>query len=395
MRPADSLRTGPTGPPGGATGGAAERLAPPIAPWLHAEPDAWLRHVLAIHFDPDTGAPYWLERQRALGIDVRREIRTRADLVHLGPMPEDDLARVPLPDWLPRGVRERPEDWVVVESGGTTGVPKTTLYREPELRQVFVDPFTAVARSQGFPQGALWLFAGPTGPHVIGRAARENARALGSPEPFCLDFDPRWAKRLEPGSMGQRRYLDHVVGQALRILRVQEIGVLFSTPVMLLALAEELEPEYRERIGGVFYGGLPIDPDDAHRLREAFPRAVHLAGFGNTLLGLALELRPSADGRRAYFYPGARLHLRLVKDGKGQEKGQETDAAEGERGRVVASRLDESFLLVNLYERDEATRLPVPGEGSSDGAPWPVTNPGLGDPGPLTKDAPAGSAGLY
>lgn len=120
-----------------------------------------------------------------LGIDVRREIRTRDDLRLLGPMPEEDLARRPLEEWLPRGVRERPDTWVVVES----------------------EPFTAVARAQVFPRrwplGARWLFAGPTGPHVIGRAARENARALGSP-PFCLDFDPRWAKRLEPPAPSSR-----------------------------------------------------------------------------------------------------------------------------------------------------------------------------------------------
>jgi len=362
-----------------------------------------LRHVLAIHFDPARGAPYWLERQRALGIDVRREIRTRDDLRLLGPMPEEDLAHRPLEEWLPRGVRERPDTWVVVESGGTTGPPKTTLYREDELRQVFVDPFTAVARAQGFPRrwplGARWLFAGPTGPHVIGRAARENAHALGSPEPFCLDFDPRWAKRLEPGSMARQRYLDHVVEQALRILRTQilhtdGVGVLFSTPVMLLALADELEPACRERIGGIFYGGLPVDPDDARRLEEAFPRAVHLAGFGNTLLGLALELRPSPDGRREYFYPGARLHVRLVRDGKDAFE----DVAVGERGRVVASRLDESFLIVNLPERDEATRLPVPSTATStrarSRAPWPIVNPGLGDPGPLGAHTAGASAHL-
>lgn len=374
------------------------------ASWLSAEPDVWLRHVLSIHFHPETGTPYWLQRQRELGLDVRRHVRTRRELALLGPTPERDLTGRPLEELVPRTVRERRGDWVVVESGGTLGTPETTLYLEDELRRIFVDPFTAVARVNRFPQGARWLFAGPTGPHVIGRAARENARALGSAEPFCIDFDPRWAKRLAPGSMARRRYLGHVVEQAVRIVRTQGIEVLFSTPVMSLALAEELGPEHRECIRGVFYGGLPIEPDDALRLRRAFPRAVHLAGFGNTLLGLALELRPSPDGRRRYFYPGARLDVRLVRRAaelppelRSPEQRLLREVADGERGQVVASRLDESFLIVNLFERDEATRLPAP----TAGAPWPVVNPGLGDPGPLTsantetESRAASAAGFY
>lgn len=356
--------------------------------WLNAEPDVWLRHVLSIHFHPETGTPYWLERQRELGLDVRRQVRTRRQLALLGPTPEEDLVDRPLEELIPRHVRQRRGEWVVVESGGTLGSPKTTLYLEDELRRIFADPFTAVARVNRFPQGARWLFAGPTGPHVIGRAARENARALGSAEPFCIDFDPRWAKRLAPGSMARQRYLGHVIEQTVRIVRTQDIEVLFSTPVMLLALAAELGREHRKRIRGVFYGGLPIEPDDSLRLQRAFPRAVHLAGFGNTMLGLALELRPSPDGRREYFYPGARLDVRLVR--RAAELPPELqppdqrllrEVADGERGQVVASRLDESFLILNLFERDEATRLPIPGAGS----PWPVVNPGLGDPGPLTS----------
>lgn len=364
---------------------------PPL--WWMADPDEWLRHVLAIHFHPETGTPYWLERQRRRGLDVRREIRSRRDLPLLGPTDEADLARRPLEELVPRGLLRRREEWVVVETGGTLGTPKTTLYLEHELRAVFADPFTAVAEANGFPRGARWLFVGPGGPHVIGRAARENARALGSAEPFTLDFDPRWAKRLAPGSMARRRYLDHVCRQALRIVRTQGIEVLFSTPVMLLALSEELEEEHRLAIRGVFYGGLPLEPQDSARLLEAFPRAIHLAGYGNTLVGLALELRPSRDGRRCYFYPGSRLHVRLVERGAGARPARERlerarlerdrlerEVAVGERGQVVASRLDESFLVVNLFERDEATRLPAPATG----APWPVVNPGIGDPGPLS-----------
>jgi hypothetical protein len=166
--------------------------------------------------------------------------------------------------------------------------------------------------------------------------------------------------------------------------------VLFSTPVVLLALAEELAPELRRRVGGVYYGGLPISPADYDRLRESFPEAVHLAGFGNTLLGLALALEPSADGHFDYYYPGVRLDVRFV----GPDGERQVD--DGEAGRLVVSRLDESFLIANLRERDEAVRLPVPAAPG----PFPIMTPGLRDPRPLSAERAGGrlepvAAGFY
>lgn len=352
--------------------------------------DRRLADVLALHFDPRTGSPYWLERQRQLGFDVRREVRRVDDLPLLGPTAPADLTTRPLEDFVPRRLLERKGEWVVAETGGTLGRPTITLWLRRELAAAFVDPFTAVATACRFPVGAGWLFVGPTGPHVIGRAMRGNARALGSAEPFTVDFDPRWAKKLPAGSLAARRYLDHVVEQALAILEVQEVGVLFSTPPVLLALAAALPAARRERIGGVFYAGMALEPEAAAELLGSFPRAVHLAGYGNSLVGLALELAPSTDGHHDYFYPLGRVALRLVP--RGDEPAAERlarEVAPGEVGQVVVSRLDDSFFLPNLFERDEAVRLPVPAK-----APWPVLSPGLRDPTPLSTGRPV-AQGLY
>jgi hypothetical protein len=283
---------------------------------------------------------------------------------------------------------------VVVETGGTTGRPKTTLYTEGELNAFFVEPFAEIARASGFPEGVGWLFAGPTGPHVIGRAARENARSLGSPDPFTIDFDPRWAKKLVPGSLGQRRYLDHVIAQCLRVIEQQEVGVLFTTPVVLLELADRLEREVRERIEGIFYGGMSITPDDYRQLIKGFPKAVHLSGFGNTLFGLALQQKPSTDGHFDYYYPGVRVLPRLVKRGDGGAPSAarlEHEVSDGETGQVVLTRLDESFLILNLFERDEAERLTPPIGGER----FPLVTAGLRDPRPLSESTQPAATGFY
>ena len=66
---------------------------------------------------------------------------------------------------------------------------------------------------------------------------RELARQTGSMDPFSVDFDPRWAKRLADGSLARQRYLDHVTDQALDVLEREDVGVLFTTPPALAALA--------------------------------------------------------------------------------------------------------------------------------------------------------------
>ena len=61
-----------------------------------------LRQVLRIHFDADLGTPYWLERQRELGIKAVETIRSVEDLALLGPMEERALAERPIEDLVPR-----------------------------------------------------------------------------------------------------------------------------------------------------------------------------------------------------------------------------------------------------------------------------------------------------
>ena len=46
--------------------------------------DAWVREVVAWHFDPATGCPFWLEQAAKLDWDPRQEIQAYADLRRFG-----------------------------------------------------------------------------------------------------------------------------------------------------------------------------------------------------------------------------------------------------------------------------------------------------------------------
>jgi hypothetical protein len=314
-----------------------------------------LQELLKLHLHPRHGSIYWLRRQAALGWDICDRVRGLADLVELGITHTDDFRGLPVRDFIPRAFHTLVDRFIIGETAGTSGQPCVTAYRDDEFNAAFIAPFLKVVEVTGFPQGVPWLWVGPSGPHIIGKVVRELARRTGSIDPFSVDFDPRWAKKLIEGSMARQRYLEHITEQALDVIQREEIGVLFTTPPALAALAARMTDCQRESIRGVHYGGLSLTPETLNDFRSAFPDAVHLAGYGNTLFGVVMEVADEHRVAMDYFPLGRRLVFELMR-----ESADECHEAAvcGERGRVMFHRMDESALLVNVLERDEAERTP-------------------------------------
>ncbi len=335
------------------------------AEWFGSPVDDWLRHVLEIHFHPERGSRYWIERASELGIAVLSDIKGLEDLTAFGPMDEQALACRPVEDFIPKCFFSEKKHFILGDTAGTTGNPKTTAYRDDEFYLTFVEYFGYVAEVLKFPKGVNWLWIGPGGPHIIGKAARMLPPRMGSMDAFSVDFDPRWIKKMVPGSLGWERYFQHIEDQGLHILNTQEIGVIFSTPPVIERFARKMGTGLRHGIKGVHYGGLSLDPGLYKTLKsELYPNAVHIAGYGNTLFGVCLEVEPDQQGSLKYFSPGPRLILRIVpmgnpdEDEKTQHKRLEQVVQYEERGQVVFHRLDESFLILNMFERDCAGRIP-------------------------------------
>ncbi|MFH1019146.1 MAG: hypothetical protein V1782_00835 [Pseudomonadota bacterium] len=322
-------------------------------------PASLIAEIIAIHFDPQAGSAYWLERERQLGLEATKELTCGEAFHLLGPMDTEALRTRPLLDFIPRRFHGELPAMILAETGGTTGLPIRRVYRPNEFAAAFVDSWERAADLRGFPRGGQWLFAGPSGPHVIGQSARAMARSLGSLEPFSVDCDVRWIKRQAAGSLGFALYLDHVLDQALNVIRTQNIEVLFITPPLLLALAERMTSEERGRIRGIHLGGMALSAADSEAIRhQLFPQAVVLPGYGNSLLGVLFEHTPPAPGEPpTYVADDPALWFQLV-PWQPQTPEQAPDLTvtlgPGRRGRVVAHRLDPSFLLLNLVERDTA-----------------------------------------
>ncbi|MCA9310195.1 MAG: hypothetical protein KDA21_03260 [Phycisphaerales bacterium] len=333
-----------------------------------------LRRVIDVHFDPRGGSAFWLERQQARGIDARRDVRHPDDLHLLGDMTPEMFQQRPLRDFIPRRFHQDLASFLVGQTGGTTGPGAWSAWRTDEFRAAFVDPFLAAAAHLNFPTAATWLYVGPSGPHIIGKVVRHLARGLDSHDPFSVDFDPRWARRLPDGSFAQQRYLEHVVDQAMAVIDLQPVEVIFTTPAVLARLGERMSETQRHAIRGVHYGGMPLTAEALHTFQaHTFPGAIHVSGYGNTLLGCCLELS-AAPGRELEYFPhGSRLLL-------------ETD----EDRRVRVTRLDESTLIVRMLERDVGELVPAPAD-----APAGFHLPGLRNPHSPRTIAPRQATGLY
>lgn len=219
--------------------------------------DAHTREMIAWHFDPSTGCPFWLDFAERLGWDPREHVHSYADLDKFPPFQDEWLRGGPVRRWVPRGLLGRPV--YVFETGGSTGVPKTRVNID-DFR-IDYEQFSETLDDTYFPRGSDWLMLGPTGPRRLRLAVEHLAQYRGG-ICFCVDLDPRWVVRLtREGRLRELHdYKSHVIDQALRILRSHpNIRCLFATPRLLEALCEKISL-VRAGISGVFCGGTSMTP---------------------------------------------------------------------------------------------------------------------------------------
>lgn len=371
-----------------ATGGMDQMNSMPF-------PGHW-KKVIQRHCDPDQGSPYWIDTVAQWNIDPTKDLRTLADLKHIPFCEPHILSERPVEDFIPRALLGQSDRWIVGETGGLTGSPAFTVYRNDEFHEAFIRPFLVAARRVNFPKVGRWLWIGPSGPHLIGKAARQCAFAQGQADPFAIDFDPRWARKLTPGSMSFKRYLDHVIEQSLRIINVQDISTLFTTPVVLNRLIVELSESQRSKIKGIHYGGMTSLGEDRMEWSRQFPNAVLLAGYGNTLFGVLPEFRTSGaePSEALQYYPvGNRLWFEALQEVDDTYYESNEDKSEN-IGRLVFSRFDETQMILRALERDQGKLLmPTKPELNA----LDVVYPGIENPEPWQKrqEQIAHATGLY
>jgi phenylacetate-coenzyme A ligase PaaK-like adenylate-forming protein len=322
--------------------------------------DAWTREVVAWHFSPETGTPFWLEYAAQLGWDPRREITCYDDLDKFGNFQDEWLRGGPVQRWVPRGYAGRPV--YVFETGGSTGVPKSRIAID-DFR-IDYEMFSHTLPDAAFPKGADWLHVGPSGPRRLRLAVEHLAQHRGG-ICFSVDLDPRWViKLIKAGNFEQvELYKQHVINQALTILRAHDnIRCLFITPKLLEALCEKVSLK-KLGITGIFCGGTEMTPQWCRFAHEELLQGIYFAPtYGNTLMGLAVHrpVRKEEDYAIVYYPPSPRAMVEVV-----DPEEPTRVVGYGETGRTRLTTLTKEFFMPRFLERDEAER-----EAPYEAYPW-------------------------
>jgi phenylacetate-coenzyme A ligase PaaK-like adenylate-forming protein len=313
--------------------------------------DAHVREIVHWHFSPETGCPFWLDWAKKVGWNPATEVKNFADILRFPHFQDEWLRDLPNEVWVPKKYQGKPFN--VFETGGTTGMPKQRIGWD-DFR-VDYSEFSEKLSDAHFPRGQAWLMVGPTGPRRLRLAVEHLANIRGS-SCYFIDLDPRWVKKVIGNKQFDqaRAYMDHVVDQAVMILKHRKISGMFTTPKLLEALGEKVNL-YEAGIRGVFCGGTTMAPQYVRFIVEEVleNRIGFYPTYGNSLMGLAasVPLRPEDNFSITYYAPQPRAVLRVVNPDKTTEVKNY-----GEWGRVELTTLTKEFFMPRFLERDEAIR---------------------------------------
>jgi len=197
---------------------------------------------------------------------------------------------------------------------------------------------------------------GPTGPRRLRLAVEHLANVRGG-SCYFVDLDPRWVKKvIKRGEADQaERYMQHVMEQAVEIIKHRDIQCIFTTPRLLATIGERISIP-GNGIKGCFCGGTSMTPEYVRFLQEEVleDKSLFVPTYGNTLMGLAVSIPeelPQNDYSVTYYAPQPRAVLRIVDSEK-----TEVTKDYGEYGRVELTTLTKEFFMPRFLERDEAIR---------------------------------------
>jgi hypothetical protein len=348
--------------------------------------DAHVREIVAWHFNPETGTPFWLERSKSFKFNPLKDVHRFEDLQLFGQFEDEWLRGGPVRRWVPKALQNKPI--YVFETGGTTGIPKSRINIE-DFR-IDYEMMSETLPEQYFPHGGNWLMLGPSGPRRLRLAIEHLAQHRGG-ICFCIDLDPRWVVKLINKKWMEHleEYKKHCIDQALTILKAgHDIKCMFTTPKLLEALADALAKQGKTvkdtGITGIFSGGTEFTPQFTRFACEELLEGVYMTPtYGNTLMGLACSkpVGPEDGYKISYYAPQPRAVAQVVDFddyGKVVEYGQ--------TGRVLLTTLTKEFFMPRFPERDEGER-----EMPYEKYPWD----GVSGVRPFREVAAATTVGVY
>lgn len=328
--------------------------------------ETYLQSVMELHFHPDHGTPYWLDRESELDFDPREDIRSVADLAKFPSADEDALRSPPgLRRLMPRALDATDVD--ISNSSGTTSTKKSMPYG----RAVSADmaEWYAWHVGQRSATDEDWFAIGPYGLYERHMVAAANATGQACHfvgiEPKLLKKQARVVQQMTAGVGGLLRSLPKL-GTGLKglarfeatmraaedIVSTQSFAHMASgvgIPQRLHSTLEETGPTDPEDIQTLLLSGGHVPEEEREELASLYPNASVVPMYATSFTGACID-HPDTD--HVAYYPMAPSAFLDVVDEDDER------VEEGERGRTAIHRVGSDFLWPMQVERETARREP-------------------------------------
>lgn len=309
----------------------------------------YLRGVLEIHFNPENGSPYWIEKEKNLGIDVRSEIREYKDLHKLGFSKEEDLKNRPSEDFIPKKYPKKEFD--MGESSGTTGAKKTVPWLN-EISEKIIEFYNFNLDLNDFPKNINWFSAGPSGiyeSHMESVAKKRGGLFFFSP------INPRGFKTATKKEL--KRRIKPTTEDLIEKEMKEEIEILTSSPSFFSMFMnnlemnnKELHKKIKEKTKGMIVSGTSLNPKNYQKIDEIFENPKLVPMYSNIFWGPALN--PNQEKYNLEYFPPEPFVSFEVVD---PETKKSVDYEE--RGQLLVHRIDKGFFWPNHLERDSVVKI--------------------------------------
>jgi phenylacetate-coenzyme A ligase PaaK-like adenylate-forming protein len=335
-----------------------------------------VRDIIRLHFDEESGSPYWLNKQSDLSFDPLTEIHSIEDLQlfyedeNYNGFPADKLQSEPK-SFVPQQYTN--QEYRLYSSGGRTGQPKWTAWVTSGGWERLLQKIEDQLDSNGVSSTGDWAYIGPTGPHPFGYFARELATRRDG-QFLTIDLDPRWIRKTRTDAAladngAGKKYIDHLQSQTQSVLSQygRDIGTLVSTPTVIGMLAENdaLQPL---DLDAVIFAGQAMKPENYQALDHKLEAPI-LGWYGNTLTGIAPQQAFNSETGEIRYEPVPSLAILEI-----VESAETFDRVEyGARGRVLIHILREGLFAPYHIESDAATRVKTATDAQIDA----VANPDI------------------
>lgn len=332
----------------------------------------FLTECVDIAIDPDLGSPFMIKSATEKGVQ-KGDVTSWEELAeHFGPTDpntfRDHSVKYTITKWAYDYKKNHPgAELSIVETGGTTGLPKKGIQLGNLTRtdfenmnwynindtsfELLVKLNLEVFKDFNIPLGLNWLVIVPTGPHTIGKYFIKTWERDVSDLIYTIDLDPRFIKKAmmaDPKIGGM--YLQHLQDQTMNIVKQEfpNIQGIFTTGVLLEKMFPMVQRLRQQGdLQAIAHGGTPM-PEETYKILTEDLGLPVTGYYGQSLFGTLFQTS-ELDGFNIDYYPHPRFSTFVISD----ENDISSRVNFGEVGTVTSQRVSPETVIPALVQNGD------------------------------------------